>query len=164
MSIALGIYLGLLLGVLTFLCKLSLHHQWSMTHVYAHIRIDHTLHTAIKTRNVWSRFNESKFIGIAVYNILVVTIILIAITFGISSQSPATVFRIRAFVLLMAIVVVYGCCIGRHLWSVVLKGRTLGKGKSSVTLSSPVMSTPLSGEGQRTMSMSALSGVSFFSL
>ncbi|KND00091.1 uncharacterized protein SPPG_04432 [Spizellomyces punctatus DAOM BR117] len=92
-TIALEVYAGLLMLCLTFL--------------------------AIKTRQVWSEFNESKFIGLTVYNILVCCGIIIA-TLSLSDQNPLTEFRIRTFVILLAVTVTYACCIGRHLLRVLL--------------------------------------------
>ncbi|TPX68403.1 hypothetical protein SpCBS45565_g03164 [Spizellomyces sp. 'palustris'] len=108
-TIALEIYAGLLMLCLTFL--------------------------AIKTRRVWSEFNESKFIGLTVYNFLLSCGIIIA-TLNLSDQNPFTEFRTRTFVILLAVTVTYACCIGRHLLRVILlrKGVEVTPSKSDLKL------------------------------
>ncbi|KAI8920014.1 periplasmic binding protein-like I [Powellomyces hirtus] len=82
---------------------------------------------AFQTRSVWSQYNESRYIGITVYNILFLSVGAVALTFGMAGMDQMAVFRIRTFVILVAAAVTYWCCIGRHLFRLALQALGMSK-------------------------------------
>ncbi|KAJ3166439.1 Metabotropic GABA-B receptor subtype 3A [Geranomyces variabilis] len=76
---------------------------------------------AFKTRNVWSQYNESRYIAVTVYNFLLISIALISVTIGLSSSDPTSVFRIRAFVILLTAMLSWYCTAGRHVFRLAMR-------------------------------------------
>jgi 2',3'-cyclic-nucleotide 2'-phosphodiesterase (5'-nucleotidase family) len=62
------------------------------------------IYLAVCTRNVDSNFNESKFIGVAVYNCAFSAIVLLLVMYVISSSAPSAAFVIKAWLITYIIV------------------------------------------------------------
>ncbi|KAI9094832.1 periplasmic binding protein-like I [Phlyctochytrium arcticum] len=72
---------------------------------------------AIRTRNVYSAYNESKWIGLSVYNIILCGFAALTVTFiGGSDMSESVRFAVRNATVFFAATVAYVSLVGRLLW------------------------------------------------
>ncbi|KAJ3174511.1 hypothetical protein HDU87_007102 [Geranomyces variabilis] len=104
---------------------------------------------AFKTRNVWSQYNESRYIAVTVYNFLLISVALISVTIGMTNSDPTAVFRIRAFVILVTAVLSWYCTAGRHVIRLAMRirgVRQLQKEDPLVTAALSQMYAPYSPE------------------
>ncbi|KNC98731.1 uncharacterized protein SPPG_06409 [Spizellomyces punctatus DAOM BR117] len=77
---------------------------------------------AIRTRNVYSAFNESKWIGLSVYNIILCGLAALAVTYiGGNTMSEPTRFAVRNAAVFFAATVAYISLVGRLLAVLIAK-------------------------------------------
>ncbi|KAJ3150493.1 hypothetical protein HDU86_006370 [Geranomyces michiganensis] len=77
---------------------------------------------SFKTRNVWSQYNESRYIAVSVYNFLFVSLALIAVTVAMTASDPTGLFRIRVFALFITTVASWYLTSGRHIIRLTMRG------------------------------------------
>ncbi|TPX72914.1 hypothetical protein SpCBS45565_g00397 [Spizellomyces sp. 'palustris'] len=99
--------------------------QNGMTYIifaYCGILLIICTYLAIRTRNVYSAFNESKWIGLSVYNIILCGLAALAVTYiGGNTMSEPTRFAVRNAAVFFAATVAYISLVGRLLVVLIAK-------------------------------------------